>query len=46
LGELGELHDEQLDLEVLLQRIAGTSTDAKEGVQAFLQMRPAKFAGA
>ena len=36
-------HEEQLDLEVRLRRIAGASADAKEGVQAFLQKRPAKF---
>ncbi|HUI11857.1 MAG TPA: enoyl-CoA hydratase/isomerase [Xanthobacteraceae bacterium] len=38
-------HEEQLDLEVRLQRTAGASADAKEGVQAFLQKRAAKFAG-
>ena len=38
-------HEEQLDLEVRLQRLAGASADSKEGVQAFLEKRPAKFAG-
>jgi 2-(1,2-epoxy-1,2-dihydrophenyl)acetyl-CoA isomerase len=38
-------HEEQLDLEVRSQRIAGASADSKEGVQAFLEKRPAKFAG-
>jgi 2-(1,2-epoxy-1,2-dihydrophenyl)acetyl-CoA isomerase len=38
-------HEEQLDLEVRLQTVAGASEDSKEGVQAFLEKRPAKFAG-
>lgn len=38
-------HEEQLDLECRLQRMAGASRDSQEGVQAFLEKRPAKFAG-
>ena len=37
--------DEQLDVERALQREAGMSDDYKEGVAAFLQKRPANFAG-
>jgi 2-(1,2-epoxy-1,2-dihydrophenyl)acetyl-CoA isomerase len=38
-------HEEQLDLEVRSQRAAGASADSREGVQAFLEKRPARFAG-
>jgi 2-(1,2-epoxy-1,2-dihydrophenyl)acetyl-CoA isomerase len=34
---------EALDLEARLQRELGTAADAREGVQAFLQKRPARF---
>ena len=37
--------EEQLNLEYQSQRIAGTTDDFKEGVTAFLEKRPAKFAG-
>lgn len=37
--------DEQLDLERDLQRAAGQTADYKEGVRAFLEKRPARFAG-
>lgn len=37
--------DEQLADEAATQNIAGKSDDFIEGVQAFLQKRPAKFAG-
>ncbi len=37
---------EQLDLERDQQRVLGQSADYFEGVQAFLQKRPAKFTGA
>ena len=36
--------DQQLDLERDLQRQAGGSADFREGVQAFLEKRPARFA--
>ena len=36
---------EQLDLERDLQRLAGASPDAAEGIRAFLEKRPAKFTG-
>jgi 2-(1,2-epoxy-1,2-dihydrophenyl)acetyl-CoA isomerase len=39
-------YEQQLDLECRTQRVAGTSEDFREGVQAFLAKRPAKFAGA
>src|ERR1700728_1511301 len=38
-------HEEQLDLECRSQRVAGASADSREGVQAFLEKRAAKFAG-
>lgn len=37
--------DEQLDLELQLQREAGASDDYREGVMAFIEKRPAKFTG-
>ncbi|MFV0301995.1 MAG: enoyl-CoA hydratase-related protein [Paracoccus sp. (in: a-proteobacteria)] len=37
--------DEQLKLEARLQKEAGNSADFSEGVQAFLQKRPARFTG-
>ncbi|AUH35090.1 enoyl-CoA hydratase-related protein [Paracoccus tegillarcae] len=37
--------DDQLKLEAKLQGQAGRSSDFSEGVQAFLQKRPAKFTG-
>ncbi|MCP5000110.1 MAG: 2-(1,2-epoxy-1,2-dihydrophenyl)acetyl-CoA isomerase [Hyphomicrobiales bacterium] len=37
--------DQQLDLERDTQRDAGTTTDYAEGVSAFLERRPAQFAG-
>lgn len=37
--------DEQLDLERELQREAGRAGDYREGVNAFLQKRPANFSG-
>jgi 2-(1,2-epoxy-1,2-dihydrophenyl)acetyl-CoA isomerase len=37
--------EDQLNLEFQSQRIAGSTTDFKEGVTAFLEKRPAKFAG-
>jgi 2-(1,2-epoxy-1,2-dihydrophenyl)acetyl-CoA isomerase len=36
---------DQLDLERDLQRLAGASPDAREGIAAFLEKRPAKFSG-
>jgi 2-(1,2-epoxy-1,2-dihydrophenyl)acetyl-CoA isomerase len=38
-------YEQQLDLECRMQRVAGASRDFKEGVTAFLEKRPAKFAG-
>jgi 2-(1,2-epoxy-1,2-dihydrophenyl)acetyl-CoA isomerase len=37
--------EDQLNLEYQSQRIAGSSEDFREGVTAFLEKRPAKFAG-
>jgi len=37
--------EDQINLEVKSQRIAGNSPDFKEGVTAFLEKRPAKFTG-
>jgi 2-(1,2-epoxy-1,2-dihydrophenyl)acetyl-CoA isomerase len=37
--------EEQLNLEYQSQRIAGATQDFREGVTAFLEKRPAKFAG-
>jgi 2-(1,2-epoxy-1,2-dihydrophenyl)acetyl-CoA isomerase len=37
--------EDQINLEVKSQRIAGASPDFKEGVSAFLEKRPAKFTG-
>jgi len=39
-------YEQQLDLECRSQRLAGQSEDAREGVKAFLEKRPAKFVGA
>jgi 2-(1,2-epoxy-1,2-dihydrophenyl)acetyl-CoA isomerase len=38
-------YEEQLDLERRLQQRAGSTEDFAEGVSAFLQKRPARFAG-
>ena len=38
-------YEQQLDLECRMQRIAGASEDFGEGVRAFLEKRPAQFAG-
>lgn len=38
-------YEQQLNLEVESQRIAGAAEDFKEGVTAFLEKRPAKFSG-
>ena len=38
--------EQQLDLECRSQRLAGASDDFREGVKAFLEKRPANFAGA
>jgi 2-(1,2-epoxy-1,2-dihydrophenyl)acetyl-CoA isomerase len=37
--------EDQINLEFESQRIAGATTDFKEGVTAFLEKRPAKFHG-
>jgi 2-(1,2-epoxy-1,2-dihydrophenyl)acetyl-CoA isomerase len=37
--------EDQINLEVQSQRIAGAADDFKEGVSAFLEKRPAKFTG-
>ena len=37
--------EQQLALEATLQREAGQSADFQEGVKAFLEKRPARFAG-
>ena len=37
--------DEQLDLEASLQQRSAASGDFEEGVRAFLEKRPATFAG-
>jgi 2-(1,2-epoxy-1,2-dihydrophenyl)acetyl-CoA isomerase len=39
-------YEQQLDLECRMQRGAGTTSDFREGVAAFLEKRPAKFVGA
>ncbi len=38
-------YEEQLNLERQSQRVAGNSSDFKEGVRAFLEKRPAQFKG-
>lgn len=38
-------YEDQLNLEVQAQKIAGAASDFKEGVAAFLEKRPAKFTG-
>jgi 2-(1,2-epoxy-1,2-dihydrophenyl)acetyl-CoA isomerase len=38
-------YEEQLDLEVQMQKRAGAAEDFREGVSAFLEKRPAKFKG-
>lgn len=38
-------YEEQLNLERQFQRTAGSSSDFKEGVRAFLEKRPAQFKG-
>jgi 2-(1,2-epoxy-1,2-dihydrophenyl)acetyl-CoA isomerase len=38
-------YEDQINLEVQSQRIAGGAADFKEGVSAFLEKRPAKFTG-
>ena len=38
-------YEDQLNLEVQSQRLAGSADDFKEGVSAFLEKRPAKFKG-
>jgi len=41
----GNSFEDQLNLEYQSQRMAGSSEDFREGVTAFLEKRPAKFAG-
>jgi 2-(1,2-epoxy-1,2-dihydrophenyl)acetyl-CoA isomerase len=38
-------YEDQLNLEVQAQKVAGAAEDFKEGVTAFLEKRPAKFKG-
>jgi 2-(1,2-epoxy-1,2-dihydrophenyl)acetyl-CoA isomerase len=38
-------YEEQLDLEVQMQKVAGSAEDFREGVSAFLEKRPAQFKG-
>ncbi len=38
-------YEDQLDLEVQMQKVAGGAEDFREGVSAFLEKRPAKFKG-
>jgi 2-(1,2-epoxy-1,2-dihydrophenyl)acetyl-CoA isomerase len=53
LGQIRKLYwasqdnsfEDQINMEVQAQRIAGKSPDNKEGVAAFLEKRPAKFTG-
>ncbi|HZW05879.1 MAG TPA: enoyl-CoA hydratase/isomerase [Phycisphaerales bacterium] len=44
-ASLDSTHDEQLDAERWMQREAGRTDDAIEGVKAFLEKRPAQFTG-
>ena len=39
-------YEQQLDLECRMQRLAGATADFQEGVNAFLEKRPAQFTGA
>ena len=43
-GRMEAAHE--LDLEARLQTEAGTTSDSREGVKAFLEKREAKFEGA
>jgi 2-(1,2-epoxy-1,2-dihydrophenyl)acetyl-CoA isomerase len=38
-------YEDQLDLEVQMQKVAGGAEDFREGVSAFLEKRPAQFKG-